>query len=115
MKIRKAILQIIAGILAIWLAKEFLPETEFVFEGTIKNLIIIGAVLGIINAIFKPFLDLITIPLKILTFGIFSLIIVMFLVWIVDIIFPELNIIGIKGLFKVGLIVWILNFIATRL
>ncbi len=115
MKIRKIILQIIAAILAIWLAKEFLPETEFVFEGTLKTLIIIGAVLGIINAIFKPILDLITFPLKILTFGLFSLIIIMFLLWIVDILFPELNIIGIKGLLKAGLIVWILNFIATKL
>lgn len=115
MKIRRAILQIIAGILAIWLAKEFLSEKEFIFEGTLKTLIIIGATLGIINVILKPVLDLITFPLKILTFGLFSLIIIMFLLWIVDIIFVELNIVGIKGLLKAGLIVWVLSFIANKL
>ncbi len=100
--------QIIAGILGIFLAAKIIPGVAF--TGDWKALAIAGAVLGLLNFFIKPILKIITLPLKILTFGLFGLVVNMLIIWVVDIIFPELVIPGIIPLFLVSLIVWILSF-----
>jgi len=72
-------------------------------------LVFVGTILGLINFFIKPVLNLITLPLKILTFGLFSLILNMIIVWFLDILFPELQIQGVIPLFWTTLIIWILN------
>jgi len=102
------IFQVIGGILSFWLAVKFVPGVEFV--GEIKYLIMAGAFLGLINFFIKPILKIITLPLRILTFGLFGLVINMGLIWFVDIIFPELIIPGIVPLFWTTLIVWLVGY-----
>ncbi len=109
----KLIFQIIAGILSLWLAVQFVPKIVpggVEFTGEIKYLLIAGAILGLINFFIKPILKMITLPLRILTFGLFSLVINMLIVWIIDILFPELIIRGIIPLFLVTVIVWIVSY-----
>lgn len=105
-------LQIVAGILGIFLAQRYVPGVEFI--GNWQTLVLAGAILGLLNFFLKPILKIITWPLKILTFGLFSLVINMLMVWIVDIIFPELIIPGIIPLFWTSLIVWGLAFVLTK-
>lgn len=100
----KLIIQIIAGVASLWLAAEFVPKVDFV--GDLQYLFLAGGFMGIINFFIKPILKIITLPLKILTFGLFSLVINMAMVWIVDIFFPELIIQGIVPLFWTTLVVW---------
>ena len=100
----KLIIQIIAGVASLWLAAKFVPKVDFV--GDLQYLFLAGGFLGIINFFIKPILKIITLPLKILTFGLFSLVINMAMVWIVDIFFPELIIQGIIPLFWTTLVVW---------
>jgi len=102
------IFQVIGGILSFWLAVKFVPRVEFV--GEIKYLIMAGAFLGLINFFIKPILKIITLPLRILTFGLFGLVINMGLIWFVDIIFPELIIPGIVPLFWTTLIIWLVGY-----
>ncbi len=103
------IFQIVAGILGLWLAVKFVPGVEFV--GEIKYLFFAGAILGLINFFIKPILNVITFPLKILTLGLFSLVINMAIIWAVDILFPELIIPGIIPLFWTTLIVFAVSFL----
>lgn len=104
----RLLFQIIAGILGIWLAQRFVPGVEFV--GSIQNLLVVGAILGLINFFIKPILKAITLPLRILTFGLFSFIINMAIIWIVDVIFPELIIQGIIPLFWTTIIILGLSY-----
>lgn len=106
----KLLFHIVAGVLGLFLAAKFVKGVEF--TGPIRTLLIAGAILGLANLFVKPILKSITLPLRILTFGLFSLLINMLLVWIVaDILFPnEIEISGIIPLFWTTLIVWILNF-----
>ena len=97
-------MQIIAGIASLWLATKFVSGVEFI--GEIQYLLIAGCALGLINFFIKPLLKIITLPLRILTFGLFSLVINMAVVWIIDIFFPELIIQGIIPLFWTTLIIW---------
>jgi len=123
--------QMIGGILEIFLAVRFvyfLPgvqgsgvilkvipgESSFFGFPITKDwqiLIIVGSILGLINFFIKPILDKITLPLKILTFGLFSLIINMVIIWILDILFLEFQILGIIPLFWTTIIVWFVNFL----
>ncbi len=105
-------LQMVAGILGIFLAQRYVPGVEFI--GPWQTLVLAGVILGLINFFIKPILKIITLPLRILTFGLFSLIINMLMVWLVDIIFPELIIPGIIPLFWTSLIVWGISFILIK-
>jgi len=104
----RLILQIIAGILGIFLGIRFVPgvSLETGFTASWQYLLLIGSVLGLINFFLKPILKMITLPLRMLTFGLFGLVINMAMVWIVDILFPELIISGIVPLFLITLIIW---------
>jgi len=101
---------IISGVLGLYLAVKFVPGVEF--QGQIKDLFIIGIVFGLVNFFIRPILNAIALPLRILTFGLFSLVINMLLVWLVaDVLFPgEIEIKGIIPLFWTTLILWLLNF-----
>jgi putative membrane protein len=112
------ILQIIAGILGIFLATKFVPGVSLEvlpgqsslfgieFTASWQILLLIGSALGLINFFIKPVLKTITLPLRILTFGLFSLVINMLMVWAVDILFPELIIPGIIPLFWTTVVIW---------
>jgi len=119
---KKLFWQILVSILAIFLAIKFVPGVtlkvipgksvyfKIKFTQDWQILIFIGIILGLINFFVKPILNLITLPLRILTFGIFSLIINMAIIFFVDLIFPEFKISGISALFFTSLILWGLNF-----
>ncbi len=113
---------IIAGILALFLAIKFIPGANLEtipgqsiyfgigFDQQWKLLLLVGGILGLINFFVKPILDKITIPLKILTLGLFSLILNMGIIWGLDILFEEFEIFGIIPLFLTTLLVWTVNF-----
>lgn len=119
------ILQIISAILGFWLADRYVPGVDFTgpffilprtnnLDLFFKSLIFAGIILGLLNYFVKPILKKISLPLRIITFDLFSFIIAMGLVWVVDIFFPELIIKGIKPLFFTTLIIWGLNFFLSK-
>jgi putative membrane protein len=106
------ILRIAGSTAGIWLADRYISGVQV--SGDWKTLLIIGAVLGLANLILKPILDAISLPLKIITLGLFSLVINMGLVWLVDIAFPELVIQGIAALFWTTALVWLANYVLAK-
>jgi putative membrane protein len=114
--LKKILWQIIVGIIGLYLAVLFVPGTEIaggeaLSQEGVKILILAGSVLGLINFFLKPIVSLISFPLKLLTLGLFNLVINMTMLWIVDILFFDLNIIGLSGLFWTSLIIWLLSSI----
>jgi len=103
------IFQIIAGIISLFLTTKFIPGVEF--TGSWQQLLLAGGILGLANFFLKPILNLITLPLRTLTFGLFSLVINMGIVWLVDILFPQLIIPGLVPLFWTTVIVWLVSFL----
>ena len=101
---KKLILQILSATAGIWLAARFVSNVAF--AGTIPTLFLIGLVLGLINFFIKPLIKLITLPLNLLTLGLFSLVIDMVIIWVIDIFFLELIILGIMPLVWTTLFVW---------
>ena len=113
----------VAGSLSIFFATKFisgvtleiLPEGSVFFGITLSQqwqlFLMTGAILGVINFFIKPIIKKLTLPLRILTLGLFSLILNMAVIWFLDILLQELQILGIIPLFFTTIIVWITNFI----
>lgn len=110
---RLLFINITGGILGLWLASQFIAGVEF--TGNWKLLLLAGFVLGLINFFIKPLLKFISLPLRILTLGLFGLAINMAMIWLVDIYFTELIISGIVPLFWTTLIIWGLSLILPLL
>jgi len=70
---KNLILQIIAGMLSLYLSCLFIPGISF--EGPVKIFLLAGVVLGILNFALKPILHFFFFPLKLITFGLFGLVI----------------------------------------
>ena len=113
---KRFLLYVVVGFLSLYLATLLVPgvKVEGNFEESLKVLLFAGIAFGIVNYFLKPIINLITLPLKLLTFGLFGLIVNMLMVWIVDILFRELVILGLWPLFWTGLIIWFLNFIVSQ-
>jgi len=105
----KLLFQIIAGIIGLFIAVKVVPGIEF--TGFINTLIITGAILGLVNFFIKPILKLIALPIRIITFGLFSLVINMILIWIVVDVFSPIEIKGLVSLFWTTIIIWLLNLV----
>lgn len=108
----KLVFQIISGAATLWLADKFVPGVEI--TGGIQSLLLVGAVMGIINFLLKPLLKVITLPLRILTLGLFGLVVNMAIIWIADVLFAELTINGLVPLFWTTVIFFVLNFFLVR-
>ncbi len=123
---RKLISQIIAGILGLWLAILFVPEintrvfSDSNFFGVPLTtkwhiIVLLGFILGLINFFVKPILKAITLPLRIVTLGFFSLIINIALIWAVDLIFQEITIPWFWPLLWTTLIIWFLGIVLPKI
>ena len=77
--------------------------------------IIGAAVLGIANTVIKPVLALITLPLIILTLGLFLLVINIAMVALAEWIAPNFSIDGFWTYVGVVVIIWIVNWAGWRL
>jgi len=121
--INRLILQIVAGILSVWVAAQFVQgvsleiipgQSQFLGRELTERwqiITLVGITWGLINFFIKPILKALTLPLRILTFGLFSLIINMALIGIVDVVFAELVIDGLYSLFLASLVVLAANFL----
>lgn len=103
--------QIIGGVAGIALASYLVKGVYY--DGNFITLLLVGLILGILNFFIKPALEVITFPIRLLTLNLFSLAIMMGLVWTADIIFSPLyfEITGIAALFWTSLIVWFMSVI----
>ena len=80
----KLILRILINAFAIWLAAMLLEG--FNFSGSIVNLIIVAIIFGLVNALIRPIVKLLTLPITLITLGLFTLVInmlmLMLTVWL---------------------------------
>jgi len=110
---QRLLFHILAGIGGLWVATEFIPNVEF--TGSWQLLLLIGAILGIMNGIAKPILNLLTFPIRVLTLGLSSFLISILLVLAMDLVFSELDIIGFIALLGTTIAVWGLRMLLSLL
>ncbi len=114
---RKLVFNIIIGIGGIFLAIKLSQYSTIkfiygiIYNGPIKEVVITGLILGIVNFLIRPLIRFISFPLRIITFNLFSLIIDIGLVWLVVGVFSPIKIEGIIPLFWLVFIIKFLSLI----
>ena len=123
---KKLFSNIVAGFLGLWLAVLFVPSVVlkifadssfFGFSLTTQWHIffVLGTILGLLNYFVKPILNGITLPLRVITLGIFGVIVNMAIVWFLDAMFKETTIPFWLPLLETSLIVWAINFLLLKI
>jgi len=102
------IIQIVINALAILIAAYLVPG--IVFEGSVWKLLLAGLILGLANTWIKPLLNLVSLPLIVLTFGLFTVIINIAILSFVALMVPELSIQGWTSAFWGVLVVSLTNY-----
>lgn len=119
---RKLFSQIAAAIIGLWLAVSYIPEVVirtyptsnffgFSLAAQWQIFLILGITLGLLNYFLKPILKALSLPLEIISLGLFTVIINMGLMWLLDTMFDELSIPLFLPLLYATLIIWGLNVI----
>ena len=66
------LIRVLINAAALWVASAFVPGIQH--EGGWITLLLVAVVFGVLNAIVRPILKLLTCPLLILTLGLFTLV-----------------------------------------
>lgn len=76
---------------------------------TFTTALLVAFVLGIVNAIIKPILIILTLPINILTLGLFTFVINAALILLVDRIVPGFKVEGFTPALIAAFILWLIN------
>jgi len=101
------LIRILGNSVAIYAAFLFVPG--FMIKGGIKEFLLAGVLLGLLNKIVKPPIKLLTMPLIILTLGLFLVVINALMLWLVDYAFEFVAIENITALVWATVVVAIAN------
>jgi putative membrane protein len=123
---KRLLSQIIAAVLGLWLATMFVPgvavkiypQSSFfgmALTARWQIFLVLGIILGLLNFFVKPVLKAITLPLEIITLGLFGLVINLAILWFLDAVFDELRAPLLWPLVCTALIVWGLNLIIQKI
>ena len=119
---KRLLSQVAAAAIGLWLAASFVPgviiraypESNFFgfpLKASWEVILVLGIVLGLLNYFIKPILKTLTLPLRVITLGLFTVVIDMGLIWLLDKVFDELYVPLFLPLLYTVLIIWGLNII----
>lgn len=79
------LIRIVLNALAVWVATLIVGGVDVTTDSTaakIGTLLVVGAIFGLVNATIKPVVKLLSLPLVILTLGLFALVLNALLFWL---------------------------------
>ena len=88
----KLIVRIFINAVAIWVTSLVLSGLSF--EGNFLSLILVGLIFGLVNALIRPIVRLLTLPINILTLGLFTLVVNAFMLMLTAALSTSLNLTG---------------------
>lgn len=103
----KLIARIVLNGLGLWAAAQLLPGIHW--DGGVLYLLVAGAVLGLLNLLVKPILTLFSIPLLLITLGLFYLVINGVMLWLADLLLARLHVDGFLWAIAGGLFLAVFN------
>jgi putative membrane protein len=110
-------LRLLATAAAVLLASYFLPNLIRVDPSSrVEAVIIFALILGVLNAFLRPVLLLLTLPLSLLTLGLFTLVINAIVFWLASLIQGSgVQVADFGAAFLGALVVSVVSFVASRI
>ena len=104
------LLRVVISAIGLWLATQWVKGVHVDSTGT---LILAALLLGVVNAIIRPIAFILTLPITILTLGLFLLVLNALMVWLVAWILPGFHVGGFRGAFLTAIIVWLTGWVGS--
>lgn len=101
------VVRVLVNALAIWLATQIVPGITVRSATTIA---VAALVLGLINALVRPLLLVLTLPLTLVTLGLFLFVLNAVCLWLTSVIVPGFHVRGFWSAFWGALIVSVLSW-----
>lgn len=93
--------------------------TPYVVDGisvtSFVTALIVAAILGFINTIIKPVISILTLPLNLLTLGLFSLVLNGLFFWIIARMVTGFTVSGFKAAFLGAIVVSVINWLGSKI
>ncbi len=105
----RALVQVVLNGLALLLAAWLVPGVAY--EGGLLYLFLAGLVLGLINLLVKPLVTLLSLPLLVLTLGLFYLVINGAMLWLAAALLDGLRVDGCGAAILGGLVIALFNWL----
>lgn len=106
--IRRFLLTWLANFVGLFLASIFFSGIGA--EG-VRVIVIASLIFGIVNALIKPFLVLLSLPAIVITFGLFSLVINALMLYITSAIYKPFEVNSIWAALATVIVVWLANYV----
>ncbi len=108
-----ALVRLVITAIAVVVAAYLLPDRLQV--GDIGSVLLFAFVLGVLNALLKPVLLLLTMPINLLTLGLFTLVVNGIVFWLATQFPLGVRVSDFVGAFLAALVVSVVSFILSRL
>jgi len=105
----KLAVQILTNTIAIYIASEIVNGFNFT-KYDFVTFLTTGFIFGMINFFIKPILKIVSIPLIIFTFGLFTIVINIAMLFLLDYFVPELTIASFSSAFWSAIVISAVNF-----
>jgi putative membrane protein len=102
----KLVLRVLLNALALWLADRLIAGISY---DTVTALLVAALVLGLINALIRPILRILTFPITVLTLGLFLLVLNGLLFWLLGLV-PGFHVEGFLPALLGSIVVSVVSF-----
>ncbi|TVP75960.1 MAG: phage holin family protein [Gemmatimonadales bacterium] len=108
---RNLIIRLFINAVALWVAAQLVGGIEL--EGEFWPVLLVAAVFGLVNALLKPILLLLTLPVVVLTLGLFTLVVNALMLWLTAALVGALSVEGFWPAFLGALLITVVSFVLS--
>lgn len=108
----RVLISILVTAIAVAVADYIIPGVSL---NTFVTAIVVGIVIGLINSLVRPILLVLTLPINIVTFGLFTLVINAFMVMLAGWIVPGFEVAGFWSALLFSLVISLLKMMFNRI
>jgi putative membrane protein len=106
------LLRAVITAIGLWVATQWVAG---VHVDSVRTLIFAGALLGLVNAFIRPIAFILTLPITLLTLGLFLFVLNAAMVWLVGAILPGFHAPWFMPAFLTSIIVWLTGWVGSWL
>jgi putative membrane protein len=113
--VRRFVLRVVATVIAVLLLHELAPNLVSINSTEpLVAVLAFAVILGVLNAFLRPILLLLTLPLNLLTLGLFTLVVNAIVFWLASLIQGGIQVADFGAAFLGALLVSVVSFVASR-
>ena len=109
------LIRLIVNAIVFYLIATYVPGFSIHSGNVVMTVLIAALIFGIVNAIIRPILLLITLPINIVTLGLFTIIINALMLWLTVVLVPGFTVSGFVPALEGAIIMMIVSLVLSHL